>query len=198
MAGKAVPSIQLIVGLGNPGPNYTSTRHNAGAWWVERLCQQFHLTLQIDPKFNARLAQATFEGKDYRVMIPNTYMNHSGQSVGAIAKYFQIPVETILVAHDELDIPPGTIRFKTGGGHGGHNGLRDIIHHLGNRDFHRLRIGIGHPGHKDEVSDYVLTKPSKEEASSIQSAIEEGLRYLPQLLNGDWQTVMNHLHRFSN
>jgi len=191
-------AIRLIVGLGNPGPNYANTRHNAGAWFIETLCSHYRLSLKNEPKFNARVAVWSYAGKECRILIPNTYMNHSGQAVSAIVKYYQIPTETILVAHDELDILPGAVRFKTSGGHGGHNGLRDLIHHLKSVDFHRLRLGIGHPGHKDEVVDYVLQSPSKEEEKKIHTAIEETITVLPQIVAGDWQTVMNRLHSLTN
>jgi PTH1 family peptidyl-tRNA hydrolase len=191
---EAKPSIQLIVGLGNPGPTYAETRHNAGTWFIEEFCQYQHLTLKTDAKFNARVAQTSINGKEVKILVSNTYMNHSGRSVGSIAKYYQIPTNAILVVHDELDIPSGAIRFKTDGGHGGHNGLRDIIHHLGSREFHRLRIGIGHPGHKDEVHDYVLCKPSKQDHRRIRLAIEEALKLCSQIIDGDWQIVRNQLH----
>lgn len=194
MPAGAKPSIQLIVGLGNPGPTYTETRHNAGTWFIEAFCQQHHIILKTEAKFNARIGQINIQGKEVKILISNTYMNHSGRAVGSIAKYYQIPANAILVAHDELDIPIGAIRFKTGGGHGGHNGLRDTIHHLGNPEFHRLRIGIGHPGHKDEVHDYVLSKPSKQDGHRIRLAIEAALKTCPQIIQGDWQWVMNQLH----
>lgn len=190
----AVGGISLIVGLANPGPTYAGTRHNAGAWLVEAFCQKNRIQLKNDAKFNARLGQSSISGREVKVIISNTFMNHSGRAVGSIAKYFQIPVEAILVAHDELDIPPGDIRFKTDGGHGGHNGLKDIIHHLKSREFHRLRIGIGHPGHKDDVVDYVLHRPSHEDENKIRDAIEEGLKVLPQIIVGDFEKAMNRLH----
>ncbi len=192
MAGKK--AIELIVGLGNPGQAYTKTRHNAGAWFVETLCRQYRITLKNEPKFNARLGQGNIAGQQVKLLISNTYMNHSGQPVGAIANYFQFQPETILIAHDELDIPPGAIRLKTEGGHGGHNGLRDIIHHLKSREFNRLRIGIGHPGDKDKVLDYVLNNPSQHEEQLIHQAINEAVAVLPEILNGNFQLAMNRLH----
>lgn len=197
MENKNAPQIQLIAGLGNPGPDYAKTRHNAGAWFLERLCEQYNIVLKTDIKFNARIGVCHLNGKEFKVLIPNTYMNHSGQSVGAIKKYFNIPVNAILVAHDELDIPVGTIRFKTDGGHGGHNGLRDIIHHLSAKDFHRLRIGIGHPGDKNHVLNFVLNRASKIEEQKINQAIDEALQMLPKIINGDYQSVMNQLHSFT-
>jgi PTH1 family peptidyl-tRNA hydrolase len=174
--------IRLIAGLGNPGSAYAETRHNAGAWFIEALCQQFRLPLSPDAKFSARIAEWTFGGKTYALLIPTTYMNHSGQALGAYAKYFQIPVESILIAHDELDLKTGDFRFKIGGEHAGHNGLRDIMHHLHSRDFQRVRLGIDHPGHKDEVSDYVLSKPNKEEKLQIKTAIQGAIAALQKLL----------------
>lgn len=195
--GKTSAAIQLIVGLGNPGAEYQATRHNAGAWFVEALCEQFRLTLKTEAKFNARVGTITQNGKEFRVAIPNTFMNHSGQAVSSIAKYYQIPLEAILIAHDDLDLPAGTVRFKTDGGHGGHNGLRDIIFHMHHRTFHRLRIGIGHPGNKDHVLDFVLHRPSKAEEQKIHQAIENALQALPTLLAGNFQATMNQLHRIS-
>lgn len=190
----AKKAIELIVGLGNPGQAYTKTRHNAGAWFVETLCRQYRITLKNEPKFNARLGQGNIAGQQVKLLISNTYMNHSGQPVGAIANYFQLLPETILIAHDELDIPPGAIRLKTEGGHGGHNGLRDIIHHLKSREFNRLRIGIGHPGDKDKVLDYVLNTPSQKDEQLIHQAINEAVAVLPEILNGNFQLAMNRLH----
>ncbi len=186
--------IQLIVGLGNPGPSYVETRHNAGAWFLKAFCQRYKIKLKDDPKFNARFVQATVEGRPIKAMISNTFMNLSGQALNAVAKYYHIPVEAILVAHDELDIPVGEVRFKTDGGHGGHNGLRDIISHLHSREFHRLRIGIGHPGDKDDVTDYVLKRPSSSDAEKINEGIENALDVLPLILAGDFQNAMSRLH----
>jgi len=187
--------IQLIVGLGNPGSTYADTRHNAGTWFIEAFCEQNHLTLKTEAKFNARLTQVLIEGRSIRIMLPNTYMNHSGRAVVSVANHYQIPVNTILVAHDELDIPVGTLRFKTGGGHGGHNGVRDIIHHLGSPEFYRLRIGIGRPIHQeDAVHNHVLSKPSLQDKQQIRMAIAEAITMLPQVIMGDFQSVMNRLH----
>lgn len=188
------PVIRLLVGLGNPGPSYSATRHNAGEWLVEEFCRRSRIPLKTEAKFNARFAQTAINGQEVKIIISNTFMNHSGRAVGSIAKYFQIAVQNILVAHDELDLPPGTIRFKTDGGHGGHNGLKDIIHHLHSREFHRLRIGIGHPGHKDHVVDYVLNRPSSEEEKKIRLSIDEGIEVLPLIIAGDFEKAMNRLH----
>jgi len=197
---KSVPSkgLKLVVGLGNPGAPYANTRHNAGAWFIEALCKQQRLTLKNEIKFQASVGETSVNGQTVILALSNTYMNHSGQAVGSLAKYYHIPAEAILVVHDELDIPPGALRFKTDGGHGGHNGLRDIIHHLKTREFHRLRIGIGHPRHQSlrdhEVVDYVLHKPSKEDEMKIQQAIMLGVSAFPWMVTGDFQKVMQDLH----
>lgn len=193
---EALP-LQLIVGLGNPGPDYAETRHNAGAWFVEALCHALHLSLKTEPKFNAKMAQGNICGQALKILIPNTFMNHSGQGVGAISQYYGIPIPAILIAHDELDLPVGSIQLKTDGGHGGHNGLRDIMHHLSSRLFHRLRIGIGHPGDKTQVSDYVLSRPTKSENTQIHAAIESAQRVLPYLVEGDFGRAMKQLHTLS-
>lgn len=187
--------IQLIVGLANPGKEYAATRHNAGAWWVEALCSQNNIQLQNQSKLLAAVGQGNVAGHKFRCAIPTTYMNHSGQAVNKIAKYFEIPVEEILVIHDDLDFAPGIIRFKIGGGHAGHNGLRDIIPQLGSEKFQRLRVGIGHPGNRDQVADYVLNSPSKHDKQQIDNAIQDSLSMLPAILSGDWQSVMNQLHQ---
>jgi PTH1 family peptidyl-tRNA hydrolase len=191
-------AIKLIVGLGNPGNEYRGTRHNAGADFVEELARQCGTTLQPESKFFGLSGRATLSGHDLRLLIPTTFMNRSGQSVAAIAGFFKIAPESILVAHDELDIPPGTARFKQGGGHGGHNGLRDIIPALGNnKDFHRLRIGIGHPGHASKVTGYVLGAPSQVDRTRIDACIDEAIAALPLALDGDTTKAMTRLHSFS-
>ena len=191
-------AIKLIVGLGNPGTEYRGTRHNAGADFVEELARQSGDSLQADSKFYGLAGQVTLSGHGLRLLIPTTFMNRSGQAVAAMATFYKIAPEEILVAHDELDISPGTARFKRGGGHGGHNGLRDIIPALGNsRDFYRLRIGIGHPGHASKVSGYVLSKPSSEDRNRIDACIEEAIAALPLLLAGDDTKAMTRLHSFS-
>lgn len=187
--------IRLIVGLANPGKEYAATRHNAGAWWLQALCNQQHINLQAQTKLQAIIGQGNLNNDSFRCAIPTTFMNHSGQALAKVAQYFTIPAEEILVVHDELDFPPGVIRLKATGGHGGHNGLRDIIPQLGSDKFYRLRIGIGHPGNKDQVADYVLGKPSKQEEKLIVTAIENSLALLPELLAGNWQNVMNQLHQ---
>lgn len=191
-------AIQLIVGLGNPGSEYRGTRHNAGADFVEALAREGGISLQGESKFAGVAGRMTLAGRELRLLIPTTFMNRSGRSVAAMAGFYKIPLEAILVAHDELDLPAGSARFKRGGGHGGHNGLRDIIPALGNnRDFYRLRIGIGHPGHASQVTGYVLGAPSKADRGRIDAAIAEAIAALPLLLEGNESRAMTRLHSFS-
>ena len=190
-------SIKLIVGLGNPGSEYRGTRHNAGADFVEELARQCGSALQADSKFFGMAGRVNLSGHDLRLLIPTTFMNRSGKAVAALAQFYKIAPDEILVAHDELDIPPGSARFKQGGGHGGHNGLRDIVPALGNnKDFHRLRIGIGHPGHASKVTGYVLGAPSQVDRGRINACIDEAIAALPLLLDGDSTKAMTHLHSF--
>ncbi len=187
--------IRLIVGLGNPGQAYEGTRHNAGAFFIAELARRAGVTLATEPKFFGQMARVSLGDSDLRLLTPSTFMNESGKSVAAAANFFRIPSDEILIAHDELDIPPGQARFKQGGGHGGHNGLRDIIPALGGKqDFHRLRIGIGHPGHASKVSGYVLTKPSAGDKQAIDQIIDEAVDALPLLLKGDPVKAMTRLH----
>tara|TARA_E500000075_G_scaffold16351_1_gene13068 strand:+ start:31 stop:612 length:582 start_codon:yes stop_codon:yes gene_type:complete len=187
--------IDLIVGLGNPGPKYQWTRHNAGADFVRELAHSVGATLSAETKFFGETARISLNGRDIRLLIPSTYMNCSGQSVSAVAKFYQIASQSILVAHDELDHSPGTVRFKIAGGHGGHNGLRDIIKRLGNsKEFARLRIGVGHPGHADQVADYVLKRASKGDQQLIKNSINDALDSLPLATDGQWEQAMNKLH----
>lgn len=186
--------IKLIVGLGNPGPQYAATRHNVGAWLVEELARQFHTPLRLDNKFLGSYGKSRIADQECWLLIPTTFMNLSGQSVKALASYYKIAPEEILVVHDELDFPAGDIRFKQDGGHGGHNGLRDIINHLQSKNFHRLRIGIDHPGNRDEVASYVLKPPRSNEESAIRTAIDEALRVLPTFVTGDQQKAIRELH----
>ncbi|WP_425347688.1 aminoacyl-tRNA hydrolase [Spartinivicinus poritis] len=189
--------MQLVVGLGNPGAEYEDTRHNAGAMFVEMLARRYGTSLRSDKKFSGELGQVTIAGQAIRLLIPTTYMNLSGQAVGALANFYKIPPQAILVAHDELDIPPGTARYKQGGGHGGHNGLRDIIAKLGNcRDFARLRIGIGHPGHSKQVVNYVLSKPPQADQQLIDDAINTAIETIPEALTGTWSSAVQQLHSF--
>lgn len=187
--------IHLIVGLGNPGRDYAHTRHNAGADFVAMVAGDYRGSWQEEKKFAGLTAQVVIAGQPVRLLLPTTYMNRSGQSVGALANFYKIGVENILVAHDELDLAPGTARLKTGGGHGGHNGLRDIISALGNQaGFARLRLGIGHPGHAGQVADYVLKKAPPAEFERIAESIAMALRVLPDVVNGNMDKAMNALH----
>jgi len=190
-----VTAIQLIVGLGNPGPEYEQTRHNAGALFVERIASVQRISLTVDKKYFGLTAKFSHQGNDVRLLIPTTYMNRSGQSVAALANFFRIKPEAILVAHDELDLPPGVAKLKRGGGHGGHNGLRDIIAQLGNQnDFHRLRLGIGHPGDAKLVSNFVLGRAPRAEQEKLDASIDFALGVLPDVLAGDFAKAMRELH----
>ncbi|AMX01998.1 aminoacyl-tRNA hydrolase [Microbulbifer thermotolerans] len=195
MAKAPETPIQLIVGLGNPGPEYDRTRHNAGADFVAELARHCGGQLSPDSKYHGLTSRVRIGGEDVRLLIPTTYMNRSGQSVGPLANFFKIPAQAILVAHDELDLPPGTARLKAGGGHGGHNGLRDIIAALGNnRDFKRLRLGIGHPGSAREVVNYVLARAPRVEQEQLATAIERAMEIIPAAVAGDWEAAMKTLH----
>ena len=187
--------VQLIVGLGNPGSQYANTRHNAGEDFVAALARQCGQVLQNTPKFFGLSARIAFQQNEVRLLVPTTFMNRSGQAVAAIAQFYKIAPESILVAHDELDLTPGTARLKRGGGHGGHNGLRDIIAALGNnRDFARLRLGIGHPGNAKQVSDFVLSKAPTAEQNLLEQAIDRSLAVLGDIIEGDWERAMRELH----
>lgn len=188
-------AIKLIVGLRNPGSAYEATRHNAGAWFVEQLAQQYRFMFKTEKKFQAELASSKIENQDCKIILPLTFMNLSGTPTRELSQFYRFAPEEILVVHDELDLPVGCTKLKTGGGHGGHNGLRDIISHLGNQNFHRLRIGIGHPGHKDLVHQYVLTKPSQADKQAIEEGISKALQVMPILVTGNMAEAMNQLHR---
>lgn len=191
----SVAPIRLIVGLGNPGADYARTRHNAGQDLVEQLARQQGSSLSATPKFFGYSSQTRIANTDLRLLVPTTFMNKSGQAVGALSKFYKIEPEEILVVHDELDLDPGVARLKQGGGHGGHNGLRDIISALGNnKNFARLRLGIGHPGHASAVANYVLKRPAPNDAQAIEFAIDESLRVVPDLLAGDWDKATRTLH----
>ncbi len=191
-------SIQLIVGLGNPGPEYSNTRHNAGAWFVEQLAQQHQILLRPEKKYFGLYGKGLIADQIIHLLIPTTFMNRSGQAVAPLANFFRIPPEKILVAHDELDLPPGTAKIKLGGGHGGHNGLRDIIASLANnKNFYRLRIGIGHPGHKDKVSGYVLGKAPIHEHQQIEQTIAEATRCFEIWQQQGLTKAQQQLHSFS-
>jgi|SRR6056300_497167 len=184
--------IKLIVGLGNPGQQYRFTRHNAGTMFLETLCDDFHGELRPQSKFFGLADRITIAGHDVRLLFPTTFMNNSGQAVSAMARYYDIATEDILVAYDELDLPVDTVRLKSGGGHGGHNGVRDIAKALGSNEFQRLRIGIGRPTGKG--IDYVLGVPSKQDADALQQNIDDAIRILPLLVEGKFQMAMGKLH----
>lgn len=185
--------VQLVAGLGNPGPKYTETRHNAGFWFVDALARRHGGTFRQENKFAGESARISLGGQEVWLLKPQTFMNRSGQSVKLLATFYKIPVESILVVHDELDLPPGEVRLKRGGGHGGHNGLRDIMAHLG-KEFLRLRLGVGHPGHKDQVVDYVLQRPSRDEEADILRAIDHGLDVMSEVIAGELERAMHKLH----
>lgn len=187
-------TVQLIVGLGNPGAEYEPTRHNAGFWFVDELARAAGCSLRNESRFHAEVGRCTLHGQDCRLQKPATFMNRSGQAVAALAKFLRIPPTEILVVHDELDLPPGAARLKKGGGHGGHNGLRDLIAHLGTQDFLRLRIGIGHPGDRSQVVDYVLRRPGREERELIDAAMLRALEVMPLAVAGEFERAMHKLH----
>ena len=187
--------IKLIVGLGNPGPQHERNRHNAGVIFLHHLCKAYGNSLRGEAKFFGEFSSIVIEGADIKLLFPTTFMNNSGKSVATVCKFFKLAPENLLVAYDEIDFDVGITRFKDGGGHGGHNGVRDIINALGGKnDFFRLRIGVGHPGHKSMVANYVLNDPSRAEADAIMSNIEDAIRLLPTAINGNWEEAMRVLH----
>jgi PTH1 family peptidyl-tRNA hydrolase len=187
--------IKLIVVLGNPGVKYERTRHNAGQDWLVQLAGAEGITLAPEKRFFGDYGQGLVAGHKVHLLIPHTFMNLSGQSVQALCNFYKIDTQHILVAHDELDLPPGTARLKLGGGHGGHNGLRDIINkRSGDKNFHRLRLGIGHPGNAKLVTNYVLKKAPLEERISIDHAMEKAIKAMSDAISGQWQKAMNDLH----
>jgi PTH1 family peptidyl-tRNA hydrolase len=187
--------IKLIVGLGNPGREYEATRHNAGFWWVDELARIYKLSFKADNKFHGLVVRVSLNGNDVYLIKPQTFMNVSGRSVGALAQFYKIEPAQILVVHDELDLPPGSAKLKMGGGHGGHNGLKDIIAHLGTKEFWRLRIGIGHPGDRNEVVNFVLNAPRKEEQILIDEAMQRAQEVAPLIIEGKLEAAMQKLHR---
>ncbi|WP_233118863.1 aminoacyl-tRNA hydrolase [Aggregatibacter actinomycetemcomitans] len=189
--------IKLIVGIGNPGDKYADTRHNAGVWLMERLARRFNVILNLENKFFGYTARAVVNGKEVRFLVPTTFMNLSGKAVGTLANFYRIKPEEILVLHDELDLPPGTAKLKLGGGHGGHNGLKDIVAQLGNsNNFHRLRIGIGHPGHRDLVAGYVLNKPAPSERDALDKALDEATDCVELLFKDGMVKATHRLNSF--
>ena len=186
--------VLLVVGLGNPGDRYTKTRHNAGLNFLLQIAADYGATFHHESKFEGKVANARIESNDVRLFAPDTFMNDSGRPIAKVVNFYKVPIEQLLIVHDELDLPPGTVRVKRGGGAGGHNGLRDIFPNLDSRDFLRLRIGIGHPGSSDEVVDYVLRKPSQTDADLIQKSIEAARKEFPKIVRGDTDLAMNVLH----
>lgn len=184
----------MIAGLGNPGARYQATRHNAGFWFADALAQGQGGRFKASSRFHGEICELALAGQVCSILKPDTFMNRSGQAVAGLAGFYKIPVEQILVVHDELDLPPGTVRLKQGGGNGGHNGLHSIMESIGSSDFVRLRIGIGHPGHRDLVTDYVLTKPSQEDRQAIEEAIDAAVAVVTDLLSGDLQRAIHKLH----
>ena len=191
-----MPSIlKLIVGLGNPGPQHDSNRHNAGVIFLHQLCKSYGGNLRGESKFFGEFGAINIAGNDVKLLFPSTFMNHSGKAVAAVCKFFKIEPKNALVAYDEIDFDVGIARLKEGGGHGGHNGIRDIINAFGgNRDFYRLRIGVGHPGDKSMVSNHVLSNPSRSEADLIKGVIEDAVHVMPKAVTGEWEEAMRLLH----
>lgn len=187
-------AIRLIAGLGNPGREHERDRHNVGFWFVERLASKAGVALRLESKYHGRVGRQASAGGDVWYVMPQTYMNLSGRSVGALARFFKIAPEEVLVVHDELDFVPGVAKLKQGGGAAGHNGLKDIIEQFGTQAFWRLRIGIGHPGDRDEVADYVLSTPSPDDRAAIEAVIDRGLDVIPLLVAGDFAGAMQKLH----
>lgn len=186
--------IKLLVGLGNPGLDYEATRHNAGFWWIDEVARQLKVSLVPERGYFGLAARANTAGGPVWLLQPVTYMNLSGKSVAALAKFFKIEPPEILVAHDELDIAPGHMKLKVGGGHAGHNGLRDIHAQMGSPDYWRLRLGIGHPGVKSEVANYVLRKPPLAEQQAIEACIQRSMMALPALLSGQMEQALRAIH----
>jgi PTH1 family peptidyl-tRNA hydrolase len=187
-------SIRLIVGLGNPGEKYERTRHNAGYWWVDAIAERKRATWKKETKFSGWTTRVEEGGREFFLLKPATYMNESGRSVSAFMRFFKIEAGDLLVVHDELDLPPGAVKLKRGGGTGGHNGLEDIVDALGTKDFWRLRVGIGHPGHKDLVAGYVLDRARRAEQDAIDPPFERSYDLLPRLATGRMQDAMTWLH----
>ena len=193
MTTMTIDSIKLLVGLGNPGDKYEATRHNAGFWWIDQVAVSTKSKLALDSKLFGVVGKLNLSN-DVWLLKPTTFMNASGKAVAALANYYKITPAQILVIHDELDLPPETAKLKKGGGHGGHNGLKDIAAVLGTPDFWRLRLGIGHPGDRNEVINFVLKAPLKDEQTAINRCIDDSVNILPQLLSGDFENAMLKLH----
>ncbi len=185
---------RLIVGLGNPGSDYAETRHNAGFWFCERLAHELGASFARESRYHGHVARARVGGQDIWLLMPQTFMNRSGQAVQALSHFYRIEPAAMLVVHEWLDIPPGQMRLQCGGGLGGHNGLKDITAHLGTQDYWRLRIGIGHPGDRDEVVDYVLKPPRREEREEIDAALERALLVWPTLARGEFNAATQKIN----
>ena len=186
--------LRLIVGLGNPGPEHARTRHNAGFWFIDALAEKLGARFGLESKLHGETAKVQLAGQNVWLLKPATFMNLSGRSVAAALRYWKIEPEECLIAHDELDLPPGSARLKFDGGHGGQNGLRDTMQHLGHGRFHRLRLGIGHPGHKDKVTPWVLGRPGKDDEASLLRAVEDAINVLPLAVEGEFNEAMKRLH----
>jgi peptidyl-tRNA hydrolase, PTH1 family len=187
-------TIQIIAGLGNPGNEYAQTRHNAGYWFIDHLISQYNLTLKNESRFSGEIAKLSNSSGNVWLLKPTNFMNRSGQSIAQLARFYKIDPLQILVVHDELDLSPGTVKLKKSGGHGGHNGLRDTISQLGSNNFYRLRLGIGHPGSKEQVVGFVLGKTPKTEKALIENAIDKSMNSIELIVNGEMQKAMNQLH----
>ena len=185
--------IRIIAGLGNPEDRYERTLHNAGFWFVDALARKYGGSFRYEKKFDADSCRVKMHGEDVWLVKPQSYMNNSGQPIRGLLDYYRLSVTELLVAHDEIDLPPGTVRLKEGGGHGGHNGLRDIVRHCG-ADFLRLRLGVGHPGDKDEVTNYVLKRGSSDVEAAIERNIDDAMAVMPELVDGNINAAMKKLH----
>ena len=185
--------IRIIAGLGNPEDRYKRTLHNAGFWFVDALARKYGGSFKYEKKFDADSCRVKMHGEDVWLVRPQSYMNNSGQPIRGLLDYYRLGVNELLVAHDEIDLPPGTVRLKEGGGHGGHNGLRDIVRHCG-ADFLRLRLGVGHPGDKDQVTNYVLKRASSDVEAAIERNIDDAMVVMPELVDGDINAAMKKLH----
>ena len=185
--------IRIIAGLGNPGEKYERTLHNAGFWFVDALARKYGGSFRYEKKFDADYCRINLHGEDVWLVKPQGYMNESGRPIRGVLDYYRLTLAELLVAHDEIDLPPGTTRLKQGGGHGGHNGLRDIIRHCG-AEFLRLRLGVGHPGEKDMVTNYVLKRGSGETEDAIQRDIDDAMGVMPELVDGEVNAAMKKLH----
>lgn len=186
--------IKLFVGLGNPGPDYEATRHNAGFWWIDALARELKVNLVPERSYHGLAGRTSVNGQSVWLLQPQTFMNLSGKSVASLARFFKIQPEEILVVHDELDLPPGQVKLKRGGSHAGHNGLRDIHAQLGSPDYWRLRIGIGHPGEKSEVANWVLKKPAPDQRTLIEDSIAHSLKAHAAMLAGDMDKATLLVH----